>query len=171
MQAHFAMFAGYNAWANERLYRAAAEVPGEEYRRDHGAFFRSLHGTLNHVLVADRIWMRRFTGTGEAPTSLDAILFEAFEPLRAARSEEDARIVGYVAGLRAGALAGAIRYRRASTPEEIVQPLGPALAHFFNHQTHHRGQAHMLLTRILGRERGPPLDLMHFQRETGTGLT
>ena len=66
----FQMFAGYNAWANERLYAAVAELPDEEYRADHGAFFKSVHGTLNHLLVGDRIWMQRITGEGDAPTRL-----------------------------------------------------------------------------------------------------
>ncbi|MGI8725640.1 MAG: DinB family protein [Methyloceanibacter sp.] len=89
------MFAGYNAWANERVYDAVAVLPDVAYRADHGAFFGSVHGTLNHLLVADRIRMQRLTGAGDAPTRLDAILFEDFEDLRAARREEDARIVGH----------------------------------------------------------------------------
>ena len=83
--AHYRMFGHYNAWANKRLYDAAASLTSEQYRADRGAFFKSVHGTLNHLLVTDRIWMQRFTGEGDAPDSLDAILFEAFEGLRAAR--------------------------------------------------------------------------------------
>jgi len=74
MKSRYQMFAGYNAWCNERLYDAAAQVPDADYRADRGAFFKSLHGTLNHLLVGDRIWMRRFTGAGEQPPSLDTIL-------------------------------------------------------------------------------------------------
>ena len=80
---------GYNAWCNERLYDAASRVSDADYRADRGAFFKSLHGTLNHLLVGDRIWMRRFTGAGELPPSLDAILFDGFDALRAARRSED----------------------------------------------------------------------------------
>jgi hypothetical protein len=94
----FRMFAGYNAWANERLYSAAAMLSDSEYRADHGAFFGSVHGTLNHLLVGDRIWMQRLTGEGEAPARLDAILHEDFGALRAAREAEDARIVAFVEG-------------------------------------------------------------------------
>jgi uncharacterized damage-inducible protein DinB len=68
----FAMMAAYNAWANRRLYDAAAALPDADYRADRGAFFKSVHGTLNHLLVADRIWMRRFTEEGEHPNRLDA---------------------------------------------------------------------------------------------------
>ena len=112
----YRMLAGYNAWCNVRLYEAAATVPDADYRADRGVFFKSLHGTLNHLLVADRIWMKRFTGAGDMP------------------------------------------------------PLAPALDHFFNHQTHHRGQAHALLTAILGNDRAPSFDLIVYQRETGVGV-
>jgi len=162
MQPHFLMLARYNEWANRRLYDAAATLPDADYRRDRGAFFKSMHGTLNHLLVADRIWMRRFTGAGEAPDRLDAILFETLAALREAREAEDRRITAYVEGLDEARLAGSIRYRRVSTPEEFEQPLAPALAHFFNHQTHHRGQAHGILTGLTGK--APELDLLYFQR-------
>jgi uncharacterized damage-inducible protein DinB len=89
MRPIFQMFANYNGWANARLYAAAAQLPDAEYRADHGAFFKSVHGTLNHLLVGDRIWMQRLTGEGDAPTRLDAILFEELAPLRAARAAED----------------------------------------------------------------------------------
>jgi uncharacterized damage-inducible protein DinB len=67
MLARYRMFAGYNAWCNERLYDAAAQIADPDYRTDRGVFFKSLHGTLNHLLVGDRIWMRRFSGQGEPP--------------------------------------------------------------------------------------------------------
>src|SRR6185436_17383371 len=76
-------FAGYNVWCNERLYEAAAQIPDAEYRADRGAFFKSLHGTLNHLLVGDRIWMRRFIAQGAVPPGLDAILYDDFMQLRA----------------------------------------------------------------------------------------
>jgi uncharacterized damage-inducible protein DinB len=86
MKSRYQMFSGYNRWCNERLYEAAAKLSDADYRADRGAFFKSLHGTLNHLLVGDRIWMRRFTGAGELPPSLDAILYDDFEALRAARA-------------------------------------------------------------------------------------
>jgi len=170
MTARYRMFAGYNVWCNERLYDAAATVDDAEYRTDRGAFFKSLHGTLNHLLVGDRIWMRRFTGEGELPNSLDEILYDDFTDLRAARRAEDARISRYINGLSAADLEGHIRYRTFVRPETIEQPLAPALDHFFNHQTHHRGQAHALLSRIVGNEATPSFDLIIYQRETGVGL-
>jgi uncharacterized damage-inducible protein DinB len=168
MKPHFAMMAGYNAWCNERVYDVAALLPDADYRADRGAFFKSVHGTLNHLLAADRIWMKRFTGEGEAPNRLDAILFESLPELRAARQKEDERIVAYLGSRSEADLAGTIRYRTIVNPTEIEQPLTPALMHFFNHQTHHRGQVHCLLTG-LGLD-APSLDLILFQRETGMGL-
>lgn len=158
------MFGRYNAWANARLYDAAALTP-EQFGPDRGAFFRSVKGTLNHLLVTDRIWQKRFTGEGEAPDRVDAVLFERFDDLHVARAAEDARIVRYVDGLDEDGLAGVIRYRRVSSPEEFEQPLAPALAHWFNHQTHHRGQTHAVLAALTGT--APELDLLFYQRVAG----
>ncbi|CZT34772.1 DinB family protein [Rhizobium sp. 9140] len=160
---HFRMFAAYNSWANGRIY-AAADVLGEEgRRRQTGAAFGSLHGTLNHLLATDRIWMKRFTGKGDAPTTLDAVLFEDFEALKAARMAEDRRLAAWIDSLGADDLAGVFTYTPISIPEPITQALSPCLAHLFNHQTHHRGQCHMILTSL-----GQPsvvLDLVFFQRQ------
>ncbi|MGO4525022.1 DinB family protein [Microvirga sp. 2MCAF35] len=168
MKPHFAMMAGYNAWCNERIYDVAAQLSDADYRADRGAFFKSVHGTLNHLLVTDRIWLKRFTGQGEAPNRLDAILFENFDDLRNARRKEDERIVAYIGSLSEADLADRIRYKTITNPAEIEQPLAPALAHLFNHQTHHRGQVHGLLTGF-GLD-APSLDLILFQRQTGMGL-
>jgi uncharacterized damage-inducible protein DinB len=170
MKSRYQMFAGYNAWCNERLYAAAATVSDADYRADRGAFFKSLHGTLNHLLVGDRIWMRRFTGVGDVPPSLDAILYDDFAALRAARRSEDTLISRYIARLSESDLTGTLRYRTVVRPVEIVQPLAPALDHFFNHQTHHRGQAHALLSAIIGNDATPSFDLIIYQRETGVGM-
>ena len=160
--AHYQMFGRYNAWANSRLYEAAAALSSEQYRADRGAFFKSVHGSFNHLLVTDRIWMQRFTGEGAAPDRLDAILFETFAELRAAREAEDRRIVDFVDRLDDIRIAGTITYRRVSSPEQFEQQLAPALAHWFNHQTHHRGQVHAVLTGLVGK--APELDLLYFQR-------
>ena len=162
MRPHFRMFAAYNCWANAAVYDAAAALSQEELNRDTGAFFGSLLGTLNHVLAGDRIWLKRFTGEGAAPATLDAILHEDLAPLRAAREAEDARILAWVDTLSDKQLAGRFTYVTATDMRTISQRLAPALAHFFNHQTHHRGQAHTILTAL-----GKPsltLDLIYFQR-------
>jgi uncharacterized damage-inducible protein DinB len=167
MTNRYIMFAGYNASANERIYETAGKLSDADYRADRGAFFKSVQGTLNHLLVADRIWMRRFTGNGPSPTRLDEIPFEDFSDLRDARRAEDKRIVDYIAGLSDNDLAGLFRYRTIVNPADIEQPLSPALDHFFNHQAHHRGQLHCLLSGFLGNDATPSLDLIIFQRESG----
>lgn len=103
---HYRMFADYNRWANRRVYAAVSELSDSEYREDKGAFFGSLHGTLNHILVADRIWMKRFTKEGEAPSRLDAILHEDLNGLTAARVAEDERIIAWIDSLDEERLAG-----------------------------------------------------------------
>jgi uncharacterized damage-inducible protein DinB len=168
---HFRMFADYNAWANRRLYDAAAALSDDDYRAERGAFFGSLHRTFNHILVADRIWMQRFTGDGPTYTDLEAILYDDLPALREAREAEDARITSWVESLDDATLAGTFTYRTIVKPTGITQPLAPAVAHFFNHQTHHRGQAHCLLTETGRRDAAPSLDLIMFQRETGVGLS
>lgn len=165
MTERYRRLATYNSWANQRLYDAAARVEDADYRADRGAFFKSLHGTLNHLLVGDRIWMHRFTGTGDAPTKLDAILFEDFAELRRARKAEDQRIEAYVNGLDAQKLKSTLSYTTITNPARVEQSFCEALDHFFNHQTPHRGQAHCLLTAIAGE--APSLDLIILQRESG----
>jgi len=162
MKQHFSMFAAYNRWANTVVYDAAAVLSEDEFRRDAGAFFRSMSGTLNHLLAADRIWMKRFTGQGESPTSLDATIHTDFAKLRAAREIEDRRIIEWVGSLGEKAFAGRFTYITMTDVRTVSQRLAPALAHLFNHQTHHRGQAHTILTSL-----GKPsvvLDLVSFQR-------
>jgi uncharacterized damage-inducible protein DinB len=159
---HYRMFADYNRWANRRLYQAAGGLSDAQYRKDQGAFFGSLHHTLNHLLVTDRIWMKRFTGSGEAPALLDAILFDDFADLASARAAEDERIIAWICGLTEEDLAGRFTYRPITNPAPVTQRLAPPLAHLFNHQTHHRGQCHMMLTAL-----GQPslaLDLIYFLR-------
>ena len=169
MTARYRMFAGYNAWCNERLYDAAATLSEADYRADRGAFFKSVHGTLNHLLLGDVIWMHRFTGEGTLPKTLDEILHDDFAALRTARRTMDASIKCYVDGLSEADLSATIRYRTFSNPADIEQVLAPALDHFFNHQTHHRGQAHALLSSMIGNDRTPSFDLIIYQRQTGEG--
>ena len=85
MKPHFKMMAAYNRWANERIYHAVSELDDEAFSRDLRLAFGSICGTLNHLIVTDRIWMKRFTNTGESYASLDTLLFTEFGPLRAAR--------------------------------------------------------------------------------------
>lgn len=145
MHPQFEMLGRYNTLANRILYDACAQLPDEARKQERPAFFSSIHGTLNHIMVGDRIWMTRFE-EGEAPsTNLDAILYEDFGELRAARKAEDARIETFMEGLTAEFLAGSIRYlNNEGNWHEDPMPL--LLTHLFNHQTHHRGQVHGLLS-------------------------
>lgn len=162
LKEHFTGAADYNAWANARLYEAAFALNDADYHRDVGAFFHSLHGTLNHILVADRIWMRRLTGTGDSPNRLDAILYDDLAALAEARAAEDERIQSYIGGLAPARFAGEVTYATTSGAEH-TQELRVILAHFFNHQTHHRGQAHTVLSIVTGAE-PPALDILYWQR-------
>jgi uncharacterized damage-inducible protein DinB len=99
------------------------------------------------------------------------ILCEGLDSLCGEREAEDARIAAWVDGLDEKTLAGTFTYRTIVDPREVTQPLAPALAHVFNHQTHHRGQVHALMTGIGGRDAAPAMDLIYFQRETGIGLS
>ena len=166
MLAHYRMMARYNQWANRRLYSMAALLPDGEYRRHVGAYFGSLHRTLNHLMATDLMWAYRLASVGAAPLSLDAVVFDDFASLELARRVEDARLVDFVTGLRDGELQ---RHRiyGALDGKSYRQPLGELLTCLFNHQTHHRGQAHTILT-LLGIREPQPLDLLIMIRETGT---
>jgi len=160
LKAHFDQLAAYNRWANRRLYNDAATLTDEARKRGAGLFFGSVHGTLNHILVADYIWMRRFTGDGPQPERLNQILHEDFAGLRVAREHEDDRIFSFVTG--SNDYERVIEYRN-STGKTFRQELGSALTHFFNHQAHHRGQVHAGLT-IAGIREPASLDLLNLQR-------
>lgn len=165
MKRHFEMMAAYNRWANGRIYAAAGELSEDEFNRDMGAFFKSAAGTLNHILVGDRIWLKRFTGEDEAPP--DAILFPAFAALKLAREAEDERIVAWVGSLTEAALVERFTYTAITDMRTVSQRLAPALSNLFNHQTHHRGQVHVILTALA--KPSVALDLIYFLRtEEGT---
>jgi uncharacterized damage-inducible protein DinB len=135
----------YNRWMNERLYEACAGLPDEQRKRDLGAFFKSIHGTLTHLLLADRVWMGRFTGVPFQVRSLDQELYADYGELRAERARTDEAIADWTASLRAADLAGDLSYTSISNPQPRRAPWSLAIVHFFNHQTHHRGQATALL--------------------------
>ncbi len=159
---HLSTSAAYNRWANERLYAAVGTLSDAAYRADRGAFFGSIRNTLNHVLVADRIWLKRLTGAGDAPERLDAILHDDFEGLEAARAAEDDRIAAFVASLDAADPERSFTYQNTAG-KSFHQGFVPVLMHVFNHQTHHRGQVHAMLTGLS--EPAPALDLIFYLRE------
>ncbi len=137
--------ASYNRWMNDRLYDCCARLSDAERKRDAGAFFKSIHGTLNHLLLGDRLWLGRFIGKPFAVKSLDEELYSDFAQLRAERTATDSAIVQWVASLSEQSLAGELSYTSVVNPKPRRYPLWFAVTHFFNHQTHHRGQLTTLL--------------------------
>jgi uncharacterized damage-inducible protein DinB len=143
--AHFQMMARYNRLANERLYDCCARLSDAERKKDRQAFFKSIHATLNHIMVGDRNWMTRFEGGTASSAHLDAVLYDDFDELRAARVREDERIERFAAGLSAEFLDGEVAYfTHEGKPSR--NPTRMLLAHLFNHETHHRGQVHDMLS-------------------------
>lgn len=151
----FRLLARYNGWMNAKLYDAAATLPPEAVAADRGAFFGSILGTLEHLVVADTIWLKRFAEhpAGGAlapvrelpqPASLDAVQFGALAPLRERRDFLDRLIDAFVADLRPADLDTALAYR-STKGVPFSKPFADVLTHVFNHQTHHRGQTTTLL--------------------------
>jgi uncharacterized damage-inducible protein DinB len=152
-----AQMARYHAWATERLLTSIAPIPDESYSKPCGLFFRSIHGTLNHLLLTDsEIWYPRFTGSCSASLPLDAELENDRTELASRLIAATARWPGYVASLDESALAGDLHFTM-TTGQARVLPMPGALLHVFNHATHHRGQITATIS-MLGFEYHP-LDL------------
>ena len=146
-----AALARYNRWMNDKLYALAGTLSDEARKRDCGAFFKSIHGTFNHILLADRVWLARFTGV-PAPEgflapggirSLDQELYASFDELRRERERTDNELSAWVAELTPERLAAPLVFLRHG--QRLESPLWGLVAHVFNHQTHHRGQITTLL--------------------------
>ena len=142
------MMAAYNSEMNRRLYDAAGQLSGAARRQDCGAWFGSIHGTLCHLAWADRQWMGRFAGWDPPPPGIkgSVSIIEDWDRLRATRGEIDAGIEAWTAGLTAEWLAGTLVWFSGASGKEMTAPRAVTLTHLFNHQAHHRGQAHCLIT-------------------------
>lgn len=159
----------YNAWMNEKVYAAAAELTDEERKQDLGAAFGSIHRTLNHLLLGDQAWMQRFHGQPVTMKSPDQQLYDEFDELRRARIAMDADIAAWAATLTEEFGAAPFRVASVTYKREWVRPTWALVTHFFNHQTHHRAQAGTLLHQ-LGKDIGVtdlPL-LPYFEQEPGS---
>jgi uncharacterized damage-inducible protein DinB len=163
MLEHLRRMARYNRWANRRLYAACERLSVEAYHRSRLAFFGSIHGPLNHVLVADRIWFARMERLPPPHRRLDEQLYPALGTLKEAREAEDERIVVMAGALDGARVQGVLRYQTASR-REVETPLHLCWLHVFNHQTHHRGQVHDQLSHA--EVSPPPLDLIYYLRES-----
>src|SRR5690349_9773162 len=163
MKTHLQRMAAYNRWANARLYEAASKLSTEELQAPRSGFFPSIPKTLTHIMVGDTVWMGRLDGTGSPGiTSLDQILYEEFAALKAARMALDDRIIAFMDALPPQRLEEDLVYRTMSG-DPMRTNVAQVLMHFFNHQTHHRGQAHAMLSST---PVAPPvLDLIYFLRD------
>jgi uncharacterized damage-inducible protein DinB len=149
--------AEYNQWMNQKLYEACAKLPAAVIAENRGAFFGSILGTLNHLLVGDTVWLKRFASTGISalevmnrvphPESLDSILFDKFEELKTRREEIDQVILNFAVQVTETELQSTISYKSFKGVES-KKVLFSLLMHFFNHQTHHRGQVTTLLSQL-----------------------
>lgn len=152
--------AEYNKWANQTLYKSCANLPEADYKAERPSFFGSIHNTLNHILVGDRIWFGRFEGAPEK-LSLSDILYQDFSSLQKAREIEDSRILKYAQSISQHTLDNDLSYTNVAG-DNHCDPMSALLRHAFNHQTHHRGQVHCLLSQT---DVPPPsLDIMYYLR-------
>ena len=167
MIANLRQFARYNRWANARLADACAELDETAYKAPRAAFFGSIHGTLNHILVNDRIWVSRLEGRACAIKALDEKLYGQLKNLRTAQYADDVRLISLVDELDEAALARVVPYTTIDNSGSFADAAWLLLVNLFNHQTHHRGQVHDLLSQTAVAP--PPLDLIYFVRESVTG--
>ncbi len=147
-QDYVRMMAAYNAEMNRRLYAAAAALSDQERRADRGAFWHSIHGTLAHLLWGDCQWMSRFDGweKPDLPIGQSAGIIEDFDELRTRRVKADADIEAWARRIDDAWLAADLVWFSGAAQREMRRAKGKLLVHFFNHQTHHRGQVHAMLT-------------------------
>jgi uncharacterized damage-inducible protein DinB len=139
----------YNRWQNENLYGAAEGLTDEERHHERGAFFGSIHRTMCHLLWADQTWISRFRGTAPPMSFTDlAGVHREWTLLKGRRSDFDVEIIGWADGLAPDWLAGTHTYFSPSLGQETSSPRWTLVSHFFNHQTHHRGQIHCMLTQV-----------------------
>lgn len=157
MLEHLRLLSRYNQWMNEKLYNTAAKLPADELAQDRGAFFGSLLGTLNHIMVADIIWLQRFSDhpaqhpaleqirAMPKPQALAQTLLDDFTALSGERRLLDSTIITWCEQLDASDLNHKLAYHNMKG-EAAVKNFSSLMLHFFNHQTHHRGQATTLLS-------------------------
>ncbi|MEM1431394.1 MAG: DinB family protein [Pseudomonadota bacterium] len=142
------MMAQYNAWQNNGLIELLAAMDEAELTRDRAAFFGSILGTLNHLLWGDRIWMSRFAGwpapAGGIPES--TALTPTYAAWKAERQRTDGKMLVWAEGLRPIELRGGLTWYSGALEREVSKPKALLVMHMFNHQTHHRGQVHAMLT-------------------------
>src|SRR5262252_7792235 len=156
LTAHFEMLARYNRIANEQLYSVCAQLDDNEYRKLRAGSFGSIHALLNHILLGDRRWMGLFQSGQRATPPLNQILYDDFSALRSARVREDARIEAFFDDVDVAFWTRSFAYTN-NQGKDYVETAHVACTHLFNHQTHHRGQVHVMLSQTTTKP--PSLDL------------
>jgi uncharacterized damage-inducible protein DinB len=141
------LMAKYNQWMNQQLYAVCAEIPDVKRRQDLGAFFRSIHGTLNHLLYGDNAWMGRFTNQPFSGT-IGQELYADFDQLRLEREHLDQQILEWSEQLDRAWLSQPFEYISNVDRQHYVLPTWILVTHMFNHQTHHRGQLTTLIKQL-----------------------
>ncbi len=141
-------FCRYNSWVNEKIYAVCATIPDDQRKRDLGAFFHSIHATLNHLLLTDRVWLGRLTGVEFPVSSLGDELYADFAELARERAITDGELTRVFAGYTDADLRGDLTYTSVSTGNRRSYPLHHVLLHLCNHQTHHRGQITAMIQRL-----------------------
>lgn len=158
---HFKRFAAYNKWANNRLFDSCDQLSDDDYFAERKAFFGSIHGVLNHMMVGDTIWTSRLHGTSPV-IALNSEMYDRRDTLRAAREKMDDDIIAYMDSMTDADMEGDVTYKTTSG-DPFTMARAVILQHFFNHHAHHRGQAHGLLSQT---DVEPPvLDLLYYIRD------
>jgi uncharacterized damage-inducible protein DinB len=161
--AYVKTLAAYNRWQNASLYEAGATLTDAQRREDRGAFFKSVHATLNHLLWADKMWMSRLSDVARPETPFPGIDHVAdWDELTQRRNALDDRIIAWAGGLAADDLSGELVWISGLMGGEARRPRWLAVVHMFNHQTHHRGQVHALLTGLGAKPRDTDIILSEF---------
>jgi uncharacterized damage-inducible protein DinB len=147
-KSYVTMMAKYNAWQNRNLYTSARSLSDDERRKNRGAFFGSIHATFNHLLWADRAWLPRFLAQPHfTVTPQDGlVMYQDFEELTRERQKIDAEIEHWAESLDPDWLQGDLFWYSGMMKKDLSRPKQSVIPHFFNHQTHHRGQVHAMLT-------------------------
>lgn len=145
---YYELMAQYNKWMDEKLYKVCSEIPDTERRKDMGAFFKSIHGTLNHIYYGDLAWIERLRDNSFTPRKLGEYLFYDFEELREAQSKMDDEILAWSKTLNEEFLSKPYDYISNVDMKKRVIPIWVLAVHMFNHQTHHRGQLTTLIKQL-----------------------
>ena len=161
-RAYVQRMARYNRWQNENLYGVADRLSDEARRLERGAFFGSIHKTLSHILWGDQIWMSRFTDTPRPKAGIpeSVALFPDWTELKTERAAFDQTMIGWADGIDPSWLAADQTYYSSATKRDWTRPRWMLVAHMFNHQTHHRGQVHCMLTQAGGKPADTDLPVM-----------